>query len=177
MEAFSVLLEHLVSQDKFESLNQEQGEMTIASFCILKQSWHCFAHLIKVLGLNQVLESKCTNSYYTKKLPIDYADEFELLQEFEQIVAWFKSKDQTTTTLDSILETISQQTSSTLVITDYRCLDHATFVKGNVLSARVSQRVSQPENSDRLNILVDPKHGVLSKSTEFSELSPGLVFR
>jgi hypothetical protein len=46
-------------------------------------------------------------------------------------------------------------TQSTLLITDYRCLDHADFMNGNSLVSRVRQREMQPENSDRLRVLVD----------------------
>jgi hypothetical protein len=56
------------------------------------------------------------------------------------------------------MDTIMQNrivTQSTLLITDYRCLDHADFMNGNSLVSRVRQREMQPENSDRLRVLVD----------------------
>jgi hypothetical protein len=54
-----------------------------------------------------------------------------------------------------------------LLVTDYRCLEHADFINGNHLALRVKQRESQPENSDRLRILVDKQKGIFTKSREF----------
>ena len=40
---------------------------------------------------------------------------------------------------------------------------------GHDLNKRVAQRMQQPENSDRLRILVDKKKGILTKSKEFAD--------
>jgi hypothetical protein len=60
-----------------------------------------------------------------------------------------------------------ESSSRTLVATDYRCLEHVDFKKGNVLANRVQQRDIQPENSDRLRVLIDQNQGIL-RSEEFS---------
>lgn len=60
-------------------------------------------------------------------------------------------------------------TQSTLFVTDYRCLDHADFINGQHLVHRIKQREMQPENSDRLRMLVDKQKGVFTRSKEFVE--------
>ena len=83
--------------------------MTLASFSVCKQSWACFAELIKVLGINQVLNTKNHNSFHPSKLPKHYAEELDLLQEYEQLVAWFESNEAgtTTMTLEQVLSMIT----------------------------------------------------------------------
>jgi hypothetical protein len=75
-------------------------------------------------------------------------------------------------TLEQILDTIMQgrlDTQATYFITDYRCLEHADFINGQHLNQRCKQRDVQPENSDRLRVLVDKQRGVISQSKEFAE--------
>lgn len=55
------------------------------------------------------------------------------------------------------------------MITDSRCLEHADFINGQHLAQRVKQRDCQPENSDRLRVLVDKQKGVFTRSREFLE--------
>ena len=102
------------------------------------------------------------------KLPKDFADECELRSEYDQIVAWFEIfRDQSTPKVQAqvddipmsqIIETIQQnmqETQMTYVFTDERCITHADFPKKN-MKARVLQRETQPENSDRLLLLTHP---------------------
>jgi len=51
--------------------------MTIASFCIVNQSWKCFAELINTVGLNTVLEGHVNPELDLgkQKRPSDYAEE------------------------------------------------------------------------------------------------------
>lgn len=67
--------------------------MTIASFCIVNQSWHCFAELINSVGLKNSLEGLVDASLAQgrHKRPADYAEETDQMQEYEQILAWFES--------------------------------------------------------------------------------------
>jgi len=77
----------------YEHVNVKSISMTLASFCIVKQSWHCFAQLIENLGLEELTKTIQIDSYgpLTKsKLAKDYADETELSSEYEQIIAWFE---------------------------------------------------------------------------------------
>jgi hypothetical protein len=51
--------------------------MTIASFCIVNQSWHCFAELINSVGLKTSLEVLVSPDLAQgkQKKPTDYAEE------------------------------------------------------------------------------------------------------
>lgn len=168
-------------------MNQQSIDLTIASFCIVNQSWHCFAELINAIGTQAALESLVSPSLDQGrgKRPSNYAEETDQMQEFEQVLAWFEnfpSKDNQPValqhqvsghlSLDQILDTIMQgriATQSTLLITDYRCLEHADFINGHHLGQRIRQREHQPENSDRLRVLVDKQKGVFNHSREFVE--------
>lgn len=63
---FKFLLDNLLSQNKvqnnqtnlFAQVNSGSMEMTIASYCIVNQSWHCFAELINTVGQSIALESQ-----------------------------------------------------------------------------------------------------------------------
>lgn len=55
----------------------------------------------------------------------------------------------------------------TLVITDYRCIEHADFPYKRNIKEKVLQRDKQPENSDRLALLVDQKIGLFTNGVEF----------
>lgn len=72
--------------------------------------------------------------------------------------------------IEQVIETIEQSSSSlqkTLVITDYRCVEHADFIYKRNIKEKVAQRNNQPENSDRLSLLVDEKIGLLTNGKEF----------
>lgn len=77
-------------------------------------------------------------------------------------------------TLESVLKNLNQCQNSTLLLTDYRCMQHAPLLKPHVFSKMVEQRNSQPENSDRLAVLVDPDFGVFMSCSEFTEQCEGL---
>jgi hypothetical protein len=62
-------------------------------------------------------------------------------------------------------------------MTDYRCLDHAPFLKPASFPKKCEQRNAQPENSDRLSVLVDEKTGIFTSCTEFTELCEGLIIK
>lgn len=130
--------------------------MTLASFCIVKQSWHCFAHLIEEKSLQELQETIELENYgptVKAKLPKDYADECDLRSEYDQIVAWFEIFIDKSTpknvqaqvgdiTVSQIIETIQQnmqETQMTYVFTDERCIAHADFPKKN-MKAKVLQR-------------------------------------
>ena len=53
------------------------------------------------------------------------------------------------------MEESAVATQKTLVITDYRCIEHADFAFKRNIKEKVLQRDKQPENSDRLSLLVD----------------------
>ena len=52
------------------------------------------------------------------------------------------------------------------MITDEYLLKHAGFLNYNDLEERVLQKQSQPENAERLMVLIDGDKGVLAKSSE-----------
>ena len=64
-------------------------------------------------------------------------------------------------------EELNAEDQSTLLITDFRCIEHADFTSKRNIRERVLQRSRQPENSDRLSLLVDKKVGILNNGTEF----------
>ncbi len=76
-----------------------------------------------------------------------------------------------------VLSNLSQCQYNTLLITDYRCLDHAPFLKPQIFTKKCEQRDNQPENADRLAVLVDKENGVFTCCTEFTEGLEGLVIR
>jgi hypothetical protein len=48
------------------------------------------------------------------------------------------------------------------MITDPRCLEHAGFDKYHNVIRRKAQKEEQPENAERLMVLIDSDHGVLT---------------
>lgn len=53
-------------------------------------------------------------------------------------------------------------------------MQHAPFLKSQILSKKCEQRDHQPENSDRLAVLVDPEIGVFTTCAEFTDNCEGL---
>ncbi len=53
------------------------------------------------------------------------------------------------------------------MITDERCLNHAGFDKYHNVQHRQRHKDEQPENAERLMILINQDQGVLTESTEF----------
>ena len=75
-----------IPESLYAIVNAKSISMTLASFCVVKQSWHCFAHLIENFGLGELEKMIKLETYGThtkKKLPKDYADECELRSEFD----------------------------------------------------------------------------------------------
>lgn len=56
-----------------------------------------------------------------------------------------------------------------MIVSDSRCIEHADFANKNNLREKISQRERQPENSDRLSLLIDRQTGVLSAGNEFNK--------
>lgn len=177
LDTFKVLLDTIIQQQTFGKINSEDAEMTLASHCVVNQSWYCLSHLISSITIEVATESKAKVGAFCEKIPQYYAEEAELIQEYDQIVAWFQnegSQFSESFTLDSVLTQVSQIQNTTLFITDPRCLEHAPILKPQIFSKRFEQRESQPENSDRLHILMNSDDGLFTKSTEFSERQNGL---
>ena len=65
------------------------------------------------------------------------------------------------------IEVNELKASKTLLITDYRCIEHADFPQKRNIKEKAFQRQSQPENSDRLSLLVDEQTGIFTKGIEF----------
>ena len=95
-----------------------------------------------------------------------------MLSEYEQIVGYFYSRHGTPAAgtsansdtevsskkqLEKILAEIEDSAANrkTLLITDYRCVEHADFPNKRNIKEKASQRERQPENSDRLALLMD----------------------
>ena len=80
--------------------------------------------------------------------------------------------------LDQLIETMEVATQKTMVITDYRCIEHADFPNKRHIKEKVAQREKQPENSDRLSLLVDSKIGLFTNGVEFSQKKkPSLILK
>ncbi len=140
---------------------------------IIKTSWESFA-LILQLGGAQILEMK----NFLLKTPHDVAVESGYHAEFSQIVEEFKS-DPTLQELPNLLENISRlelQKKRTLLITDERCLQHAGFDNYHNIVKRKHHKDEQPENAERLMILIDENKGVLTKADEFTQ-NPSYVIK
>lgn len=75
------------------------------------------------------------------------------------------------------MKTVSQLQNKTLLITDYRCLEHAPFLKPQNPKSKQEQRDIQPENADRLAILVDPAAGVFTQGSESQAKLQNLSFK
>ena len=65
-------------------------ELSLSSRCVTKQSWYCLAELVRICGVSYV-KSQSDTQLIPRKLAQDYAEECDLLQEYEQIIAWFES--------------------------------------------------------------------------------------
>lgn len=120
-------------------MDHRVSEMSLASRCVHRQEWHCLAELIQACGVEYIKKRSDTHAM-PGKLAQAYAEDCDLLQEYEQIIAWFESSEQERQqiTLQTILDTISttrlyedtqthETASRTLIITDYRCQQHADF--------------------------------------------------
>lgn len=93
----------------FEVLDKLTSELSLASRCVIKQAWYCLAELVRVCGVNYVKAQSDTH-LIPRKLAQDYAEECDLLQEYEQIIAWFETEQNgqaSQVTLQAILETIT----------------------------------------------------------------------
>lgn len=66
---------------------------------------------------------------------------------------------------------VSLKKQKTLVITDKICLEHAGFSNYANVKERVMQKDNQPENAERLMVLIDPSKGVLTKSSILNRLA------
>ena len=55
-------------------------------------------------------------------------------------------------------------------------MSHADFPKKN-MKAKVAQRDNQPENSDRLTMLMDKTNGVLAAAAEFQDKQQRIVVK
>lgn len=115
MATFKVLFDIALAQESvFDALNSENVDKTLASFCVINQSWHCLAYLFQKLPIEHILKSTPKLGTLLNKLPHEYAQECELDQEFEQIVAWFQNhgnyddaEDEQGMTLESVLKNLN----------------------------------------------------------------------
>lgn len=55
----------------------------------------------------------------------------------------------------------------TLIVTDERCEQHAGFENYSNIPKRVRHKDEQPENAERLMVLIDKDRGVLTAMDEF----------
>ena len=55
----------------------------------------------------------------------------------------------------------------TILITDDRCLQHTGFDKYHNVAKSQQQKEEQPENAERLMVLIDKERGVLTQASEF----------
>ena len=75
----------------FEKIDSQESDLTLASFCVVNQAWYCFASLLQRCG-RSVLESKPQLGVRCDELPGEIAEECDLVQEYEQIVAWYENQ-------------------------------------------------------------------------------------
>jgi hypothetical protein len=58
LEAFKVLLDLALSSEYyFDTVNADQVDKTLASYCVINQAWHCLSYLIQRCSL-AILKSK-----------------------------------------------------------------------------------------------------------------------
>ena len=78
----------------YQKVNTRTIPYTLASFCVIKQSWRCFVRLIEARGLSElqstINQPESFDKAQNRKLPKDFAEENDLSSEYEQIVAWFE---------------------------------------------------------------------------------------
>lgn len=65
-------------QTMFDLINEHDAEMTLASHCVVNQSWQCLAQMMMQLNFAKVLESKPHKGLATSKMPSDFAEECDL---------------------------------------------------------------------------------------------------
>ena len=68
--------------------------------------------------------------------------------------------------MDGYMEFIQKrdevELKKTFVITDQYCLNHAGFINYQNVHERVGQKDFQPENAERLMVLIDKNKGMLT---------------
>lgn len=104
----------------------------------------------KVLQLDVIAKLKST------------AAQCERLSLIDEIITSF-TQDTSLAKLDDILKR-SLPNKKTLLVTDKRMLLHADFDNYQNCQKRVAQKEDQPENSERLMVLIDSEKGVLTQS-------------
>lgn len=57
-QTFAVLLDYLMSSG-FEEVNSTEADLTLASFCVINQSWYCFAELLRKVGRDTLKSKPC----------------------------------------------------------------------------------------------------------------------
>ena len=154
------MLDHLqssgqVAANALNTLNCGSIPYTLASFCVIKQSWRCFAKYVERFGLTHLHTTLPTLSGFDEatksKTARQYAVECDLLEEYERIVGYYYSRQgagdsnnvvQTKRQIDKILTEIEAKkaTRRTLVITDYRCIEHADFPHKRNIKEKALQR-------------------------------------
>lgn len=193
-QVFRYLLDELCREQavpsvrsKFTTVNCHSVPYTLAGYCVVKQSWRCLALLLDKKGLAQLKETtklQILSSSSNEKLPRIHAVENELTAEFDQIVSFFELRQASPlggpdpSKLEQILRTIEtseDEALRTLVITDSRCKEHADFPLKKNIREKAIQRQNQPENSDRLALLIDEAKGLLTCGREFA--TPRLVLK
>ena len=56
---FGAILNWLLNrEDLFDRVNVKENQLTLASHCVVNQSWHCFADLMRQVDLERVLRLK-----------------------------------------------------------------------------------------------------------------------
>ena len=100
-KTFEIHLEHAIKaeqhqvdeQSMLSKLNQVYIPYTLASFCVVKQSWRCLCKLIEKKGLGQ-LDVKLSLAGFDEatlnKTPQNYASECNLNSEYDLIVAYYE---------------------------------------------------------------------------------------
>lgn len=57
----------------------------------------------------------------------------------------------------------------TFIVTDRLCLQHAGFQNYANVQERVAQKDEQPENAERLMVLIEGNTGALTRAKEFKD--------
>lgn len=64
---------------------------------------------------------------------------------------------------------VKNNVKKTFIVTDKTCLQHAGFQNYANVQERVMQKDNQPENAERLMVLIDQNTGALTKAREFKK--------
>lgn len=130
---------------------------TLLQRALVNESWECFSLLLTIGKLEYAELVKSQNSETLE----DLAHRYGLIQPVAEIITAFKAGQDVHHLLEAIIGS-TRSDRKTLLLTDERCLDHAGFDQYHNTVKRAQQKDDQPENAERLMVLIDKDRGTLT---------------